>query len=267
MLEKKIKAAVELIREQVSDHSIVMSSFGKDSMVLLDLVFKADLKLSILFFREPFFPEKYEFANKVILERGYSVYDYAPLRTAIVKKDDQIEIANFYQVGTEDEYMFLPTGIIKPIEGKPFLCGLSDLLNKPTGTYNFPWDTVFIGHKSSDVDPMLGSVELNTSVVDTGPIKLVLPVKDFTDEDIWEYHQRFNLPIHESRYNRKDSWKEFKDKSFNPDYFPACMLCIDSDERERVLCPRLGKMVDSLSYLADYVTIKVPEYIKRQPNV
>lgn len=263
MLEKKIKTAIELIKEQVSEHSITMSSFGKDSMVLLDLISKAEQKLPILFFREPFFPEKYEFANKIILERGYSVYDYAPLRTAVIKKNGQVEIANFYQVGTEDEYMFLPTGITKPIEGKPFLCGLFDLLNKPTGTYNFPWDTVFIGHKSSDIDPMMGSVDLESDVVDTGPVKLVLPLKDFTDKDIWEYHQRFNLSIHESRYNRAASWKEFEDKSSNPDYFPACMLCIDKDEKNRVLCPKTGKMADNISHLADYVTIDRPKYIKR----
>lgn len=261
MLKDKVSKAIELIKREKSKHSIVMSSFGKDSMVLLDLVRQAGVKLPILFFKEPFFPEKYKFANEIILENNYTVYDYPPLSTAITKSNDHIEIANFYQVGTVREHIFLPTGIHPPKTGEAFLCGLYDLLDKPTGTFKFPWDTVFIGHKSSDVDPLLGSVKLKTDAIDTGPVRLVLPLKNFTDEDIWAYHLKFNVPIHHERYNKEDGYKEHKDKTFNPDYFPACTLCIDKDETQTVFCPKSRRQIQNISALVNYQSIKLPDYI------
>jgi len=240
-----------------------MSSFGKDSMVLLDLIKSAGFKLPVLFFREPFFPRKYEFANKIILDNDYVVYDYPPLKTALMKGNGQVEVINLYQVGTEREYIYLPTGISQPIKGESFLCGLNDLLAKPTGTFRFPWDTILIGHKSSDHDPMFGEVKLKTDTVRTGPIKLVLPLKDFTDEDIWEYHRLFSLPVHESRYDSTNGWKEHKNLTANPDYFPACVRCIDRDEERTVFCPKVGKRIRNISGAVEYLTVDLPKYIDR----
>lgn len=255
--------AQNLIKGEVSDHSVVMSSFGKDSMVLLDLIRSVEFKLPVLFFREPFFPKKYEFANRVILDNDYVVYDYPPMRTALMKVNGQVEVINFYQVGTENEYIYLPTGISPPQKGEEALCGLDHLLAKPTGTFRFPWDTILIGHKSSDHDPMFGDVKLKMDVARAGPVKLVLPLKDFTDEDIWEYHRVYNLPIHSSRYDSNNGWKEHKDLTSNPDYFPACVRCIDRDEGRTVFCPKLMKRIGNISGAVEYLTVNLPEYIER----
>lgn len=258
MLEEKVAKAIEVVQGLPGKNPVVMSSFGKDSMVLLDIVKRSGFKFPLLFMKEPFFPEKYAFANEQILRNRYVVYDYPPLSTAVTKKGPVFEVSNFYQVGTEAEYIFLPTGIIPPGEGD-YLCGLYDLLNKPTGTFRFPWDTVLLGHKSSDKDPMLGDVELTAHVVDAGPVQVAFPIRDFTDEDIWAYHNAYGLPVHSSRYA---NGAELPDKTFNPDYFPACMACIDRDGPSSVYCPRVGYTIPNISNAVKYVTVQKPSYVR-----
>lgn len=259
MLQEKVKRAIEVVKSNPGSDPVVMSSFGKDSMVLLDIVKKAGLKLPILFFKEPFFPEKYLFANEVILAEGYSVYDYPPLFTALTKRENTFEVSNFYQVGTPEEYIFCPTGIVPPTPNLPFLCGLYDLLNKPTGTYRFPWDSVLIGHKDSDTDFMLQPEGLTDYIVKSGPVYALFPLKDFTDEDIWAYHNEFGLPVHSTRYA---NGKELADKSQNPDYFPACMNCIDRDQQGKVFCPKLGYNIPNISSSVNYMTVQKPHYVR-----
>jgi hypothetical protein len=260
-MKNKIERAVDLIRREATAKTVVLSSFGKDSMVLLDIVEKMGLRFPILFFKEPFFPEKYFFSNRVILERKYIVYDYPPVKTGLVKRNGKFEVINFHQAGREDECLMLPTGVVAPKDGGPFICGLGDLLNKPTGTFKFPWDTLLIGHKSSDVDPIWDRIKLSSDVVNSGPVKLVFPIESFTDDDIWEYHKLFNVPYNALRYDSNSGFKEFEDKSYNPDYFPACMRCVDRDENKVVMCPMLKSKKDNISSEIDYLDLELPKYI------
>jgi hypothetical protein len=232
-------------------------------MVVLDLFKQLGHKLPILFFREPFHPKKYWFSNTVIDNNDYVVYDYPPLRTAITKHEGKVEIANFHQVGTEEQEIFLPTGVREPQPGEDWLCGLFDLYDKPTGTFSFRWDTVFIGHKSSDHDPIIGDVPLKDYVAEAGPITTVFPIRDFTDEDVWAYAEQFHIPINIRRYNKADGWKEFVDLTYNPDCHPACIACMDRDREATVLCPKTNEMIPNISGGIRYVTINLPSYVRR----
>jgi hypothetical protein len=245
----KVRGAIALIKEIVPNHSapIVMSSFGKDSMVLLDLVKKANFKLPILSYREPFSPRKYLFANAIIHANDYTVYDYPPLETWFSRRNGSVEIVNLHQGPAGNAPIYLPTGVKPPKMDQPFLCGLSDIYGKPTvSSYSFPWDLALIGHKASDVDPILGPVPINT-FFQSGDLSLLFPLKAFTDEDIWRYTIEFNLPINEQRYNRLDNWKEFEDITFNPDYFHACTACMDPESPKEVFCPKVAGMIPNVS--------------------
>ena len=254
-LEQKIKAAQSLVARCIANYHrpVIMSSFGKDSLVMMSIIESVAPKLPIVFHREPFCPEKYAFADSVIKAHGLTVYDYPPMGTAVLKANGHVEIMNAYQVAS-DKIIELPTGIVEPTEGAPFLCGYRDLYNKPTGTFAFPWDLGFVGHKSSDVDPIKGPVPLLLDVVtcDNGP-SYAFPIRFFTDEDIWKYTEANRLPIHLSRYNAHDGYGEYPDKSLNPDYFPACVRCMDPDAPLSVYCPRLRAEImsrkDSIRYI------------------
>jgi len=219
---------------------VVYSSFGKDSMVMLDLVRRAGYHLPIIFHREAFDPKKYEFANQVIQRNGYTVYDWPPQYMEVSKSPEgEFEIINRHQVRHGVDY--LPIGIRPPVKGKPFLCGLEDFYRKPTGTFSFPWDLGFVGHKSVDIDPMLGPVPLVTDYINNSPAcSLAFPLRYFTNEDIWEYTVSEGLPISRKRYNSKDGYREFQDTTWNPDYFTCCVACMDKDAPARVPCPKTG---------------------------
>lgn len=254
-----IEEAINLIEEQtIGRNPVVMSSFGKDSMVLLDLISRAGLKFPIVFFKEPFFPKKYEFANKVILDNEYVVYDYPPITTSFSRRGDIFEIVNQYQM--KNNTIYLPTGIKPTVEGK-FLCGLEDIYHKPVGTFKFPWDTLLIGHKSSDVDPILGHLPLKEDTFEKDGINFVYPLRHFTDKDIWKYTIENNLPINDRRYNRDNNWKEFEDVTYNPDYFETCIECMKSENPRLVQCPKKKTSVPNIAVRVKTVTVDLSHYV------
>jgi 3'-phosphoadenosine 5'-phosphosulfate sulfotransferase (PAPS reductase)/FAD synthetase len=263
-LFEKIEFAKKFIAQVLETYHlpVIMSSFGKDSMVMLDLVDNGDLP--ILFHREPFEPLKYAFANKIIAERRYAVYDYAPNSTEIVKNGSAMEIINKYQVGPKS-VVWLGTGIKEPDPAKPFLCGYRDLYMKPLGTFNYPWDVAFVGHKSSDHDPILGAIPLTVDIkANEGSCDFAYPLRHFTDAEIWEYIETFNVPYNERRYDKANAYREFPDVTYNNDYYHTCVKCMDRDEAAAVFCPRLGCDISNISGSLRYVEPTVLNYgVKR----
>lgn len=261
-MKEKLTKARELIVRVLEEYSrpVVMSSFGKDSMVMLDIIKRMGHKFPVLFHREPFFPKKHEFANTVIAENKYVVYDYPPLTTAMTKKGAAVEIVNYYQVGGDSIY--LPTGIVPPEEGKEFLCGRDDLYLKPTGTFKYPWDVGFVGHKSTDRDPILGAIPLRVDIRHNfNSADYAFPLRHFTDADIWEYHRQFGVPVNEKRYDPSNNFRERGEIEFNNDYYHACTLCLDRDAPQGVFCPKFKKTIPNISRQVRYVEPTLPDYV------
>src|ERR1035437_3368236 len=254
-MHSKIENAKSLIRKTLGSYSkpIVMSSFGKDSMVVLHILKTMDLNLPVLFHREPFEPQKYTFANSVIVAEGYVVYDYPPSLVKMAKNGDKIELVNFYQTSGKGDSIWLGTGIKEPVEGQPFLCGLEDVYNKPMGYFKFPWDLGFVGHKSCDTDPIYGDIPLKVDVkINEGACDYAYPLRHFTDSDVWEYTEKFNVAYDDRRYNKADGYTEFSDITYNPDYFHCCTRCMDKDSPEMVYCPKLKKQIANISNTISY---------------
>jgi 3'-phosphoadenosine 5'-phosphosulfate sulfotransferase (PAPS reductase)/FAD synthetase len=261
-LDEKIAHGESVLRRVVEEyvHPVVMSSFGKDSMVVLDLVQRMGLRFPLVFHREPFFQKKFEFANRIIAENDYQVYDYPPLTTAVTQRDEHIEIVNEYQAG--DSFVYLPTGIREPEPGVPYLCGMFDIYSKPLGTFAYPWDVAVLGHKSSDVDPILGPCPLRVDVRhnENAPDG-AFPLRYFTDADVWEYTERFHVPFNEKRYDAAHGYQEFRDVTYNNDYFHACTLCIDRTQPETVFCPKAQQERPNLSAQIRFIEPSLPDYV------
>lgn len=266
----KLNAALRLMAGVLETHAkpVVLCSFGKDSMVLLHLVRQMRSNIPVLFHREPFMPRKYAFANRIIQEWDLTVYDYAPNSVAVVKVGDEIEIMNHYQngwLGDQPTFTYLPTGIVPPVEGQPFLCGKVDLLEKPTGGFSWPWDLGFIGHKGTDADAINGPIPLRVDLVQTpNGCDMAYPLRHFTDADIWEYHRRFNVPVHGTRYDVNNGYREFADKRDNPDYFECCTKCFDRDQPAVVRCPKTGLEINNISAFVKYEEPFKREYFAQE---
>lgn len=266
-LDEKIAKANDVVSKILPHYHkpIVMSSFGKDSMVLLDLLARLDLKFPVLFHREPFFPEKNRFANRVIEKMGYITYDYPPSGTGVAmdNKGEIESIANWYSIGKK--YGYRPTGVREPTDySKPFLCGYKDFYERPTiDKFNFLWDLVFVGHKNSDSDPLFGEIPLKVDLkLNVGGPDFLFPLRYFTDADIWAYHVRFGVPMNIQRYGRDGSRDDKADLTFNNDYYPTCTRCMNPNNPDSVHCPKLGQEIPNISSELVFINTKErPAYL------
>lgn len=249
----KIEDSIATIRQAVWDHppAAVMLSFGKDSMVLAALIREASrgtqgFPLPVIFHRVPWFTHKYEFADSVIRSWAMEVHDWTPMHAGIKVKPDRIELVARYNFG--NGVMDVPVNTLSPTHypRRDYICALNDWLGRPKspGTLH-RWKTIFHGHKSADVDQFEGPVPLNRGAVTIGGIRLVFPLRDWTDADVWDYIEANHIPYQKSRYANR---AELSDTWANPDYIHACTACIDPREKSNaVFCPKLKRQVPNVS--------------------
>lgn len=238
----------------------IMCSFGKDSIVLLHMVMQQK-KLKVVFHREPFQHHKYEYASRIIRDWDLHTLDYPPSQTAVQEKGNEFYVINHYQAG--NNYIFLPTGLRQ--DSRPgALCALDEIYHKPTGSFNYPFDVAFVGHKSCDVDPVNGAVPLNSDFAkNVGAVTTCYPLREFTDADIWRYIEDNKLPIHHERYEKVNGeWRGREDKTFSPDYIDACYACMSGTTGPSVACPKVGFRVSSVSDQLRWVKMPELNYLK-----
>jgi hypothetical protein len=267
-MNDKIHKAIELIERAIAHarNPCVATSFGKDSMALLHLLRSMGLHLPCVFWREPFHPWKYRFANKVIEDWGLVVYDWRPTETAVQQNGDEFEIQNYYSIG--DFSATCPTGIVPFEEDKPWLCAFYDLYRKPLqGRFDAPWDMMFLGHKGCDSDPIMSGC-VGTRVefrINPGGIDAAYPLRDWTHEDVFRYCEENSVPLQEDRYAKRDgAWGELEDKTTNPDYFHCCTRCLDSrpEAPKFVDCPKLGMKIENISSRVRWTDAKPLSYME-----
>ena len=225
------------------DSPVVMSSFGKDSMVMLFIIFRLmEKKLPVVYHANPWVPWKNDSAWKIIKEWNLEVYDYLPLASGIKVRPDLLEIVHCYRIG-KSGLISAPINIV-PFR-KDFQCGLK-MLARPKGTIFYQWNLTLIGHKSCDVDQFEGHMPLKSDLVEMeGYPALGFPLKEWEDEELWEFIEKHRVPVqYGTRYiDRKEV--EFKD--FNNDFVEACCACIDPRNPPKVFCPLVNKEIDNVS--------------------
>ena len=177
-------------------------------MVLLDLIRQVlparelnchTYPLPVIYHRHPYFPAKHEFAESVIRSWALEVYDFPPLACGVKAKEDRLELVTRYQVGSGA--IDVPMNTEPPLERRPFVCGLQWLTRPKTLGAQWPWQTVFIGHKNSDVDPYEGPVPLKEDRVQTARgVDAVFPLRHWTDQDVWDYTELNRVPYDKRRY-------------------------------------------------------------------
>ena len=167
------------------------------------------------------------------------LHQWQPAHCGIKVKPELLELFQRFNFGVE--MLDLPINVCAPEEypRRDYICGLMDFLMQPKSVaVKQPWDVIFHGHKSSDVDQFEGHVPLNAQSTMIGGMRVVFPLRDWTDEDIWNHTEEYKLPVQTTRYRDR---KEIVDRWHNPDYTHACTRCIDTrEERKMVYCPKLN---------------------------
>jgi 3'-phosphoadenosine 5'-phosphosulfate sulfotransferase (PAPS reductase)/FAD synthetase len=240
-----------------ADTPALMCSFGKDSMVLLHLVRETIGLVPLIYHRHPWFTFKNEFADHVINSWALEVYDYPPMACGVKVNADRLELVSRYPFGLSG-MMDIPLNTEQPVPRRPFVCGLEFIRRPKTVVAQFPWKSVLIGHKSSDVDPYEGAVPLKSDTAVVGHTKIAFPLRDWTDTDVWEYIEKHKVPYDKRRYHGRG---ELADKWCNPDYIHACTNCVDPREtQDTVWCPKFKRQVRNLGDEVLRLEVK-PSYI------
>lgn len=179
--------------------------------------------------------KKYEFADKIIKDWDLERHDYQPSYVDIMCLGDKIDAITWRGLGDKG-LMYVAVELHKP-NGK-FCCAYLDFIKLPRiQSYDYKWDLTFIGNKNCDVDPILGAVPVKDKISKLGNTKLYCPIRDWTNEDIWEYTEKYNIPYNDKRYNKEDGYKEFEDKTYNENYHFTCTECLNPNNEDFVMCP------------------------------
>jgi hypothetical protein len=249
-LETKIRVTTAMIRDLLRHYHrpCVLWSGGKDSMALLHLLrILTQRKIDVVCWREPWMPQKQRFVNKIVAKWNLTVWDWHPEAVALCKGNARIDVLNYYSFGSHP--MMLARGTERP-EGESWLCGRDTFMSRPRTKFVPPWDLAFHGHKSCDVDPCSGAVPLESDLMDTpGMVACAFPLRHWSDDDVFEYLEHFRVPIDSDRYAKgaDGKWATLPYQDRNPDYYPACFKCMDPDEGEFVMCPKLGIAINNIS--------------------
>ena len=244
---------------------VVLWSGGKDSTAMLHLIrYEVGAKLPVIQWREPRFRTRYAFSDRLAAEWDLEMYDYAPSGYLLTDGYDietglpRFDFIKLYQFGQKNLALCLGTEEPHPEElaSGRYLCGL-DALQRPTGTFNFPWDAAFHGQKSADVDLIKGQVPLAVdALVQPGVPTQFYPMRHWSDADVWNYLEAAGVPNDDTRYEKVGgAWQHKKDKSANSDYYPVCWNCVNRHLGDTVYCPKNSCETNNISHLAPYVDL------------
>ena len=253
-------------------NSVVLWSGGKDSTAMLHLLrFKAGIDIPVIQFRQPKFRERYAYSDRLIKEWDLTVFEYPASRYALADGPDtetgevRFDLLHYFQWGSKA--IVLSLGTERPKEGEKFMCGVDDFLKRPTGTFNWPWESVWIGTKNSDTDLIKGHVPLSQEIryAEGSPVSLY-PMHDWMDHDIFRYLVDNNVEPDPTRYVERinihtsaKQWGNNPDKSLNADFYPTCLNCVDRHQGSHVHCPKLKATISNISHLAPYEDIVIPD--------
>ena len=248
------ETTLQQIEQHMTPKSCVLWSGGKDSGVLLDLCQAVNPDIAVVYLRVPFLPGKNKFHNEQA-GRFSEIHDGIPQSIALRKGENgRVDFYETYSMGGWG--LTVARGTERPEECRPYVCGL-DWLNRPKGVAEWPWDVMFCGHKSVDIDPLSGPVPLEIGVM-VGPNdkKMVFPLRDWEELDIVNYTRDTGLEYDENRYDV--NLKTLESKHANSDYFHTCVACLDPDNGEFVECPKYGTCINSQASRAPWVSPVIP---------
>jgi len=237
LCDDKVTLTQDFIKEclSVSKNPVCLCSFGKDSLVMLHMILQIK-KIPVVYWKEPYYQSKFRHVQEVAELWDLEIYDYPPTYTNYLCLDNYFDVYNYYFINP-NTYMNLFTGTRNYTkDDKQYLCAVEDLLKRPkVPAYDFRWDCIFHGHKQSDPLYISDYIELPKLKI-FGNGLLSLPIKDWSDKEIWDYIVKYKLPYNKDRYDNKD-------ESRNNDLFPTCHDCLIPSNCDGVFCKKYNKHI------------------------
>lgn len=238
---KSTVVAAEKVIEKYKSPALLVS-FGKDSHAMWHML--RHIGLPVICYRTPWQTERWWFANRMIAENQITAYDYPPSWTALQEKDGAMELVSAYDIGNGKVI-----GIRQRLHHveKAETCVLHECVNRPLGGISFRWDLLISAQKKGDTDHFGGTHDVTVDVKQTGGADVFFPMRNWSDEEVWEYHKKHSLPRDTLRYDTDEL-------GFSGDRIEGCFRCIHRSEAPSVSCPRLGGLiVNNISSQMNYL--------------
>lgn len=214
----------------------LLCSFGKDSLVLLHLF--RHLRLPVVTMIPPVLNQA-EWANglRVAQEWGVAIYGINPEASVLIEKNGYIAVQTRYG----------PLGWQQSV--RPGTACLKDAIFVRTPAVNepLPFDMLIAGQKKGDPN-FLGETMDDVPAKTTINGQTVLhPLRNWTDKDIWDYIDAYQIPVDVARYDVKARAEIDNTKASN-DRVHGCVACLDHRNiGQDVLCPKTGTATPCLA--------------------
>jgi predicted phosphoadenosine phosphosulfate sulfurtransferase len=217
----------------------LMLSFGKDSMVLLDL-FKHWKLPAVVFIPAVYEAHQWEHAANVILDMGLKVHAVRPSCATVRTEGDSLALQTFYPVTAGVTLAWLQR-MEKSING----CMVDEAAAVSPYEAELPFDVMLCGQKEGDPNFLGGSCKVPDylSHQPVGP-DFIYPLRDWTDADIWQYIKANKVPVDASRYDLTTGLEAEGTKHSN-DRVDRCAACLDPRRGAEVYCPKARANIPS----------------------
>lgn len=222
----------------------VACSFGKDSMAMLHIARQINLDVPVVYVEQ--FPHsiKHQFAHRVASEWNLNMQPALPVAwRTYYGKPGHVEIVTGYHIG-RNAIMAIPSEPMAALDEESCVCGL-DILNQDIPAATAPtFDGAFIGQRNDDTDIVMGSLAItgNRNVIDSHGFLYLYPLRDWTSQDVWDYHELHGIPVNTQRYKQLDS-------EHNNDVWNLCTRCLTG--QGEVFCPQEREMIPAFGDVLD----------------
>ena len=146
-------------------------SFGKDSLLLLHLAREAGFTGAIYYFGE----ELTETGKKMVIEDDLTVFSWPASDRYLIPNGNELALVDEYLVGTT-----LVPSISRVVKGNDCSHGEFQQFLKP---FHYPHDITLTGYKQGETCEAIG-ISFDREI-DIGTTKLVAPLFDWTDDDVF----------------------------------------------------------------------------------
>lgn len=226
----------------------LLVSFGKDSMVLVHLFASRGWPVLVLW-PAHVAPSRWAHAFAMIQKYQLRVHFIPPQAVAFKRTGAAVHLVTSYQTGGGNPVVW-EQALVHTDRGR---CAVEDLLPQPAGEVRGDWDVLVCGQKDGDTDFAGGKLSRVFDVLQNpGGADLAFPLREWSDDDVWEYLNRHDVPVDGHRYDR-GSRSEIDSIFTSNDWVPACIKCCDPREPETVFCPRLKVTISNRSTTTPYL--------------
>lgn len=203
-----------------AQHPCVMTSFGKDSLLLLHLAREVRPDISVLWFPDAMNDAQKKFAEKIIREWNLTVYAYAPSSRYFLSNETGLTLVDEYSFG--EAIMPVLTDVAA---GETCAANIS---RARTPYFMSGWDVILHGFKTTDWHA-LSRGYFPSDGFQFGAARLYAPLRDLTDEEVLRWIERLELPYEEI-----------------DDTLKMCTRCLEADGE--VFCPEARTMIPAFKW-------------------